>query len=53
VSERVRKGLGEGGRNDPNIVRTYELKKKKHAESIQTLSLLAICIDLNKLFGKF
>jgi hypothetical protein len=23
-----RKGVGEGGRNDPNIVCTYELKKK-------------------------
>jgi hypothetical protein len=25
----VREGVGEGGRNDPNIVCTYELKKKK------------------------
>jgi hypothetical protein len=24
----IRKGMGEGGRNDPNIVCTYELKKK-------------------------
>jgi hypothetical protein len=26
----LRKGVGEGGRNDPNIVCTYELKKKKN-----------------------
>jgi hypothetical protein len=25
----VREGVGAGGRNDPNIVCTYELKKKK------------------------
>jgi hypothetical protein len=27
--------LGEGGRNDPNIVCTYELKKKK--DQVKTL----------------
>jgi hypothetical protein len=26
---RIRKWVGEGGRNDPNIVCTYELKKKE------------------------
>jgi hypothetical protein len=25
----VREEVGEGGRNDPNIVCTYELKKKR------------------------
>jgi hypothetical protein len=30
----VRERVGEGGRNDPNIVCTYELKKKKKKEAM-------------------
>jgi hypothetical protein len=32
----VREGVGAGGRNDPSLVCTYELKKKKKEAGLQS-----------------
>jgi hypothetical protein len=34
----VREGVGAGGRNDPSLVCTYELKKKKIPQDIRCYS---------------
>jgi hypothetical protein len=32
----VREGVGAGGRNDPSLVCTYELKKKKKKKRVES-----------------